>query len=219
MRIVCIFSFLFFWYITFVLEVLWPFLDIHCTYLFIYIDVCFSFTYTFMCCFFSPFIHMFLILVCTHMFLILVCNLLFLFYTKMPWWVLFKVFQKYRLLKSTCHELSSYKVFSRVYVRIDFIVFNRWIWVEWFMTSLIRSFVCCGFVTDCQRGRLLGHMFHLLRTYVMILYNWLILWQNALYLYLGRFRMCLNTLRNFVSRSSIEAFKTVQENKFKVQNH
>ena len=27
--------------------------------------------------------------------------------------------------------------FSRVCVRIDFIVFNKWIWVEWFMTSLI----------------------------------------------------------------------------------
>ena len=48
--------------------------------------------------------------------------------------------------------------FSRVCVRIDFIVFNKWVWVEWFMTSLICSFVCCGFVTDCQRGRLLGHM-------------------------------------------------------------
>ena len=46
-----------------------------CTYLFIYIDVCFSFTYPFMCCFFSPLIHMFLIFV---------CNLLFLFHIKMP---------------------------------------------------------------------------------------------------------------------------------------
>ena len=33
------------------------------------------------------------------------------------------------------------------------------------------------------------YVFHLLRPYVMILYNWLILWQNVLYLYLGRFRM------------------------------
>ena len=41
---------------------------------------------------------------------------------------------------------------------------------------------------------LLGHMcFSCYRTYVMILCNWLILWQNALYLYLGRLRMCLNT--------------------------
>ena len=48
--------------------------------------------------------------------------------------------------------------FSRVCVRIDFIVFNKWVWVEWFMTYLICSFVCYGFVMDCQRGRLLGHM-------------------------------------------------------------
>ena len=102
--------------------------------------------------------------------------------------------------------------FSRVFVRIDFIVFNKWIWVEWFMTSLICSFVCCGFVTDCQKGRLLGHMcFSCYRTYVMILCNWLILWQNALYLYLGRLRICLTASRNHVSRSSVEAFKSVQE--------
>ena len=80
------------------------------------------------------------------------------------------------------------------------------------MTSLICSFVSCGFVTDCRRGRLLGHMcFSCFRTYVMILCNWLILWQNALYLYLGKFRMCLNTSRNHVSRSSVETFKSVQE--------
>ena len=47
-----------------------------------------------------------------HILLIFVCNLLFLFHTKMPWWVLFKVFQKYRLSKSTCHKLSSCKVFQ-----------------------------------------------------------------------------------------------------------
>ena len=33
------------------------------------------------------------------------------------------------------------------------------------------------------------YVFHMLRTYVMILCNWLILWQNALYLYLGRLRI------------------------------
>ena len=80
------------------------------------------------------------------------------------------------------------------------------------MTSLICSFVSCGFVTDCQMGKLLGHMcFSCYRIYVMILCNWLILWQKALYLYLGRLRMCVTTSRNHVSRSSVEAFKFVQE--------
>ena len=46
-------------------------------------------------------------------FLYSVCNLLFLFHTKMLWWVLFKVFQKYRLSKFTCHKLSSCKVFQK----------------------------------------------------------------------------------------------------------
>ena len=80
------------------------------------------------------------------------------------------------------------------------------------MTSLICLFVCCGFVTNCQRGRLLGHMcFHLLRTYVTYLCklanpfdkthstcNWVVL---------GVF----NTSRNNVSRSSVEVIKSVQE--------
>ena len=102
--------------------------------------------------------------------------------------------------------------FSRVCVRIDFIVFNKWIWVEWFMTSLICSFISCGFVMDCQNGRLLGHMcFSCYRTYLMIFCNWLIFWQNALYLYLGRLRMCLTISRNHISKSSVEAFKFVQE--------
>ena len=80
------------------------------------------------------------------------------------------------------------------------------------MTSLICSFVSCGFVMNYQKGRLLGHMcFSCYRTYVMILCNWLILWQNAFYLYLGRLRMCLNTSRTHISRSSVEAFKSIQE--------
>ena len=142
------FSF-FFRYIVLVHEVLWPFIDIHCTYLLLYVDVCFSFTYHFMCCFFSPFIHMFLI---TCMQSIYCC-----FTQRCFDEFCFKVFQKYRLSKSTCHKLFLQK-FSRVCDRIDFIVFNKWIWVEWFMTSFICSFVCYGFITDCQRGRLLGHM-------------------------------------------------------------
>ena len=36
------------------------------------------------------------------------------------------------------------------------------------MTSLICSFVCCSFVTDCQRRRLLEHMRIMLGTYVNV---------------------------------------------------
>ena len=70
----------------------------------------------------------------------------------------------------------------------------------------------CMSMLRAKRKALLGHMcFSCYRTYVMILCNWLILWQNAFYLHLGRPRMCLNTSRNHVSRSSVEAFKYVQE--------
>ena len=99
-------------------------------------------------------------------FLYIVCNLLLMFHTKMLWWVLFKVFQKYRLLKSFLPWTLFLQSFSTVCVRINFIAFNKWVWVEWFMTSLICSFVCCGFVIDCQRGRLLGHIWIMLGTYV-----------------------------------------------------
>ena len=83
--------------------VLWPF-DIHCTYIwiYIYIDVCHSPIFTFVVYFLS---------LCTW-FLYIVGNLLFLFHTKMLWWVLFKVFQKYMLSKSSFHKLFYWKVFQ-----------------------------------------------------------------------------------------------------------
>ena len=37
----------------------------------------------------------------------------------------------------SCHELSSCKVFQEFMLGLDFIVFNKWLWVEWFMTFLI----------------------------------------------------------------------------------
>ena len=88
--------------------------------------------------------------------------------------------------------------------------------------AVVVSF-CCIYVLllglvwlDWKRcglgSHLLGHMyFSCYRTYVMFLCNWLILCQNALDLYLDRLRMCLNTSRNHVSRSSVETFKSVQE--------
>ena len=66
------------------------------------------------------------------------------------------------------HELSSCKIFQEFVLGLDFIVFNKWVWVEWFMTSFICSFVCCGFVLDCQKGRLLGHIWIILGTYANV---------------------------------------------------
>ena len=112
---------------------LWPFIDIHCTYFLLYIvDVCF--TYAFMCCFFSLFIHMLLIY--------LYAIYYFCFTQRCLDKFCLKCFRN-----TGCQSLlainSLLQSFSRVCVRIDFIVINKWIWVEWFMTSLICSFVCC----------------------------------------------------------------------------
>ena len=61
-----------------------------------------SFTHPYMCCFFSLFIHMLLI---TYMQSIISVS------HKDALMSLFKVFQKYRLLKFTCDKLSSCKFF------------------------------------------------------------------------------------------------------------
>ena len=37
----------------------------------------------------------------------------------------------------SCHELSSYKVFQEFVLGLDFILFNKWVWVKWFMTCLM----------------------------------------------------------------------------------
>ena len=85
--------------------------------------------------------------------------------------------------------------------------FNNFIKNYYFDEQLLLS----KKVTSVMGINVRTYVFHMLRTYVMILYNWLIFWQNALYLYLGRFMMCLNTLRNYVSRSSVETFKSFQK--------
>ena len=88
---------------------------------------------------------------------------------------------------------------------------------RWTRTDCLRSQYACN--NKCNNLIIRTYVFLILRTYVMILCNWLIFWKNALYLYFGRLRMCLNTSRNHVSRSSVEAFKFVQEIKQRVQFH
>ena len=69
-----------------------------------------------------------------------------------------KVFQKYRLSKSTCHKLFSCKVFQE-FVLGYILLYSTTMNMSWVIFDFSHiSFVCCGFVTDCQRGRLLGHM-------------------------------------------------------------
>ena len=78
-----------------------------------------------------------------------------------------KCFRKTDCENLPCHELSSCKVFQEFVLGLDFIVFKKVIMSLMFYDFSYTSFVCCSFVTDCQRGRLLGHMWILLETYVM----------------------------------------------------
>ena len=123
--------------------------DIHCTY------ICFIYYW---CMFFHLSLHMLcLFFLYTHVSYILYAIFYFCFTLRCLDEFCLKCFRNtgcQSLLAINCLPAK----FSRVYVRIDFIVFNKWIWVEWFMTFLICSFVCCGFITDFQNGRLLGHM-------------------------------------------------------------
>ena len=138
MRLLCIFFSFFYFYLMYIgLVTIWHTFISFDIYIYILMYVYSSI---------SSYVVSFLSL-CT-CFLLFACNLLFLFHTKMSWWVLFKVFQKYKLSKSFLPWTLFLQSFSRVCVRVDFIVFHKWVWVEWFMTSLICSFVCYGFVTD-----------------------------------------------------------------------
>ena len=120
--------------------------DIHCIYIWvIYIDVCYSPI--------SPCVISFLSL---YTYFLMYAIFYFYFTLRCRDEFCLKCFRNTGYQSLSCHLFL--QNFSRVCVRIDFIIFNMWVWVEWFMTSLICSFVCCGFVTDCQSGRLLGHM-------------------------------------------------------------
>ena len=126
------------------------------------------------------------------------------------------MFQKYRLSKSSCHKLSSYKVFQEfvlglilLYSTSEYKLNDLWllsylIWLLWFCHILPMGEIVRTYVT------------HLLGTYVTILCNWLILWQNALYLYLGRSRMCLILQENLFQDQVLRPYKFVQERSWKV---
>ena len=117
---ICTFLFFILDTLSFCIPVLWPFIDnIHCTFI--------SYIYIYMMMMYVV-IHLSLhVCVCVcfslslfkHMFLY-VCNPLFLFHTKIPWWVLFQVFQKDRLSKSIMSWTFFLQSFSRVCVRIRF---------------------------------------------------------------------------------------------------
>ena len=67
---------------------------------------------------------------------------------------------------------------------------------------------------------MLGHMcFSCYRTYVMILCNWLILWQNAFYLYFGRLRICFKYFKKPCFKIKCWSLQVCSRNQARVQIH
>ena len=63
------------------------------------------------------------------------------------------------------------------------------------------------------------YVIYLLGTYVTILCNWLILWQNAFYLYLGRSRMCLILQETVFQDQLLKTCKFVQDSSWRSAVH
>ena len=105
---------------------------------------------------------------------------LFLFHTKILWWVLFKVFQKDRLWKSIMPWTLFLQSFSRVCVSFRFFCiptsgyeFSDLRLLSWFICLL---WFCYGF----PKGEIVRTYMRIFRDICYV--NWLILWQNTLYL-------------------------------------
>ena len=131
-----------------------------------YIVFIFIFIYVDVCCFspISPFVVSFLSLyICFFMYVMLY----FCFTLRCLDEFCLKCFRKTGCENLLCHELSSYKVFQEFV--LGYILLY---WTSGYKFSDLghfshNSFVCCGFVMDFWRGRLLGHMWNMLRTYVI----------------------------------------------------
>ena len=83
----------------------------------------------------------------------------------------------------------------------------------------LLSYLICllWFCHGLPKGEIVRtYVIHLLGTYVTILCNWLILWQNALYLYLGRSRMCLILQETLFQDQVLKPCKSVQDSSWKV---
>ena len=72
-----------------------------------------------------------------------------------------KCFRNISCQNLSCDELSFCKVFQKFVLGLNFIVSTSEYELLIYDFSYI-SFVFCGFVMDCQMGRLLGHMWNML---------------------------------------------------------
>ena len=85
--------------------------------------------------------------------------------------------------------------------------------MSWVIYDFSHIFICLlWFCHGLPNGEIVRtYVIHLLETYITILCNWLILWQNALYLYLGKSRMCLILQETMFQDQVLKPCKFVQE--------
>ena len=82
--------------------------------------------------------------------------------------------------------------------------------MSWVIYDFSHMFICLlWFCHGLPNGEIVRtYVIHLLGTYVT---HWLILWQNALYLYLGKSRMCLILQETCCSSLILKPWKLDQE--------
>ena len=174
MRILCISSFLSF------IDTLFLYLRScdhywHTLYLFFSICECMFFFYLPLTCVVS------FLSLCT-CFLLLVCNLLFLFHTRCLDEFCLKYFrntscQSLLVINSLLAKFFKSLCYDRFYC-------IQQVNMSWMIYDFSHMFICLlWFFHGLPKGEIIRtYVIHLLGTYVTILCNWLILWQNVFYL-------------------------------------
>ena len=90
--------------------------------------------------------------------------------------------------------------------------------MSWVIYDFAHMFICLlWFCHRLLKGEIVRtYVIHLLGTYVTILWNWLILSQNALYLYFDRSRMYLILQETLFQDQVLKPYKSVQDSSWKV---
>ena len=90
--------------------------------------------------------------------------------------------------------------------------------MSWVIYDFSHMFICLlWFCHRLPKGEIVTtYVFHMLGTYVTILCNWLIFWQNTLYLYLSRSMVCLMLQKTRFQVQVLKPCKYVQELSVKV---
>ena len=85
--------------------------------------------------------------------------------------------------------------------------------MSWVIYDFSFMFICLlWFCHGLPKGEIVRtYVFHMLWTYVILLCNWLILWQNPIYLYLDRSRMSLILQETCCSSLALKPWRLDQE--------